>query len=233
MDFPLVAAWNSIESTRSGVIAVYCLTIYEWLEGLPREIELIHSSKWNSIKLSYLICRYYALFAWPLVLFAYVGNHTPQTCAKWMYPVNIVLLPMQFFARGVMLMRAYAFTGRNKSASVFMDFVSLSVIVIDCVQRRSMRGSLGRTFLGQGLFAFAVVFIVHFLSLGTYYNPHAFHNGVGLPYILIISNIMACRLILDLRRKAVPTETELLRQHSLLIENALANNDLWVIEDGN
>jgi hypothetical protein len=38
--------------------------------------------------------------------------------------------------------------------------------------------------------------------------------------------------ILDLRRKALPTETELLRQHSVLIEDAFANNDLWAIEDG-
>jgi len=289
MDFSLAAAWKSIDATRRGVVAVYCLTIYEWLDGLPRELELIYPSRWNSIKVAYFLCRYYALIAWPIVTYAYIGNHSDETCARVMYPVNIILLPMQFFAQGVMLMRAYAFTGRSKialcilcpcfaglvaidiwffciavptlppaiydilgytgcfpdyaiangnmrlviamSAPVFMDLVSLSVIVVHCLYKRTTQGSLGRTFIGQGLSAFALVLIVHSLSLGTYYDPHGFHNGVGLPYILIVSNIMACRLILDLRRKALPTETELLRQHSLLVENALANNDLWAIED--
>jgi len=290
MDFPLVAALQTIEVTRHGVIAVYCLTIYEWLEGLPREIELIYPSRWSSIKLAYFLCRYYALLSWPIILFAYVANHTAQTCTTLMYPANIVLLPMQLFAQGVMAMRAYAFTGRNKatlgilsvcfgalfavevwffcvdvppiptatyeilgatgcfpnypnatgkarlaiamSASIFMDLVSLCVIFVYCARKGTIRGSLGRTFLSQGLFAFAVVLIVHSISMGMYYDPHSFHNGVGLPCILVVSNIMACRVILDLRRKALPTETELLRQHSVLIEDAFANNDLWAIEDG-
>jgi len=291
MDFPVVAAHQSIVATRIGVIAVYCLTLYEWLEGLSKEIELIHPSRWNSIKMAYFLCRYYALLSWPIVLFAYVGNHTAQTCSKLMYPVNVLLFPMQFFAQGVMLMRAYAFTERHPavllvlcvcfgglfgidvwffcinipslpavtyeilgetgcfpnyaiatgnarvviamSSSVAMDLLSLCIIVVYCVRKRTMLGSLGRTFLGQGFFAFAVVLIVHTFSMGMYYNPHAgFHNGIGLPCNLVISNIMACRLILDLRRKTLPTETELLRQHSLLIDDALANYDLWAIEQG-
>ncbi|KAJ6605826.1 hypothetical protein B0H10DRAFT_2076003 [Mycena sp. CBHHK59/15] len=292
MDFPLsyvVPALESIRSTRGGLIAVYCVSVYEWLETFTTEIKLIHTSRWNSIKVAYLLCRYYALFSWPFVLYAYVGNHTAQTCAELTRPVNYVLLPMQLFAQGVMLMRAYAFAGRDiralvvlcvcyvalaatdvwlfcievaqvpdeaydllggtgcfpdyaagrggvrlviaMSASVVMDLVSLSVIVFYCLRKRSMRGSLGRTFIRQGLLAFGIVLVVHSVSMGVYFDPRSFHNGVGFPYILIISNVMACRVILDLRRKAAPTESEILRQHSLLVENAFANDDLWAIDD--
>ncbi|KAJ7156886.1 hypothetical protein C8R43DRAFT_407421 [Mycena crocata] len=289
MDFPLATAVNTIYIIRGGVITVYCLSIYEWLATLPSEIELIHPSRWNSVKVAFILSRYYQLLLWPLVIYAYGGDHTAQTCAKLTPLVCIFLLPMQLFAPGVMLMRAYAFTGRNAkilvlllafylalvaidiwffcidvvplpdityevlggtgcfpdytalhggerllismAASTLMDFVSLSIIAIYCLRTRSTRGSLGRTFISQGLGAFAVVIVVHGFALGLYYNPQSFHNGVGLPYILVVSNLMACRLILDLRRKAQPTETEIIRRHSLLVDEAFGNNDAWTIQE--
>ncbi|KAJ6581042.1 hypothetical protein B0H19DRAFT_491582 [Mycena capillaripes] len=285
----LTPARNSIQIVRNGVFAVYCLSIYEWFDTLPTELELIYPSRWNSVKVAYLLCRYYQLFVWPLVIFAYGPNHTAQTCAKLTQIVTAFLLPMQLFAPGVMLMRAYAFAGRSirvlvlllgcyatlvgidiwffcfnvvpmsdiafeflggtgcfpdytaahggthlviaMSASLVMDLVSLSIIATHCLRTHSTGGSLGRIFISQGLGAFGVVLIVHGIALGTYFSPQSFHNGIGLPYILIISNLMACRLILDLRRKAQPTETEILRQHSLLVDKAFENTDLWVIEE--
>ncbi|KAJ7460785.1 hypothetical protein FB451DRAFT_1044987, partial [Mycena latifolia] len=279
----LSQALDSIRTSRGGVIAVYCLSIYEWLATLSTEVELIYPSRWNSIKVAYFLCRYYQLLVWPLVLVAYVGNHTAQTCAILTLPVSICLLPMVRDHRsGVMLMRAYAFTGRSARilailltfyaglvgtsiysfimsgvplpdiayealggtgcfpdytaphggtrlvcTSTAMDFLSLSIIVIYCLRTRSTRGSLGRMFIRQGLGSLAIVLVVHALALGTYFSPSTDHNGVGLPYILVISNLMACRLILDLRRKARPTETEILRQHSHLVDEAFASSDVW------
>ncbi|KAJ6561111.1 hypothetical protein DFH09DRAFT_1316232 [Mycena vulgaris] len=288
--FGLTPALNTIRTTRTGIIAVYCLSIYEWLDTFPTEIELIHPSRWNSIKAAYLLCRYYQLLLWPLVLFAYVGNHTAQTCAKLTQLVSSLLLPMHIFGPGVMLMRAYAFTGRSvrilvflltfyaglvgisilffgisvaslpdiaydllggtgcfpdytvpnagtrlvlvMGASATMDLLSLSVIAIYCLRTRSTRGSLGRIFISQGLGAFAIVLVVHVLALSAYFRPGSNYNGVGLPYILTISDIMACRLILDLRRKARPTETQILRQNSHLVNEAFAETDMWVIQEG-
>ncbi|KAJ6474650.1 hypothetical protein C8R47DRAFT_1221060 [Mycena vitilis] len=285
----IVPALNSIQVTRNGVVAVYSLSIYEWLDTLPTEVELIYRSRWNSIKVAYLLCRYYQLLVWPLVIFAYGLNHDAHTCSKLTQIVTILLLPMQLFAPAVMLMRAYAFTGRSvrvlvlllafyaalvgidiwffcfnvvplsdsmyealggtgcfpdyaasggstrlliaMCASSLMDLVSLSTIALYCLRTRSTRGSLGRIFISQGLGAFAVVLTVHGVALGTYFSPTGFHNGVGLPYILVISNLMACRLILDLRRKALPTETEILRRHSHLVDKAFQNTDIWMIEE--
>ncbi|KAJ7132284.1 hypothetical protein C8R44DRAFT_871260 [Mycena epipterygia] len=290
MAFPLasiVPDLNAIQITRSGIINVYCLSIYEWLDTYSTEVELIYPSRWNSIKIAYFLCRYYQLFLWPLVIFSYVGSHTAATCSTLTPLVSILLLPMQLFAPAVMLMRAYAFTGRNArililllafytglvaisiwffcinvvslpdiayealggtgcfpdytanngdthlliamGTSLMMDFVSLTIIAIYCVRQHSTRGSLGRIFIRQGLGAFAVVLLVHGFALGTYFTPQSNHNGIGLPYILVISNLMACRLILGLRRRALPTQTEILRRHSLLVDEAFANTDLWVI----
>ncbi|KAJ7643383.1 hypothetical protein DFH06DRAFT_1136806 [Mycena polygramma] len=266
----IVPALNSIQITRNGVVAVYSLSIYEWLDTLPTEIELIYRSRWNSIKVAYLLCRYYQLLVWPLVIFAY-GNslrstrpnliHTkivtilllPMVCSNylpqlafyaalvgtdiWFFCFNVVPLPDSMYEAlgGTGCFPDYAANGGSTrmliamSASSVMDLVSLSIIALYCLRTRSTRGSLGRIFISQGLGAFAVVLAVHGVALGTYFSPTGFHNGVGLPYILVISNLMACRLILDLRRKALPTETEILRRHSHLVDKAFQNTDLWMI----
>ncbi|KAJ7272645.1 hypothetical protein B0H12DRAFT_1091427 [Mycena haematopus] len=310
MDFPIDSSLNTIQIIRNGVFSVHVLAVYEWLETcainayhipffrsifhmhlrrLPTEIELIYPSRWNSIKVAYLLCRYYQLLVWPLVVYAYGKDHTAQTCSKLTQIVTSLLLPMQLFAPGVMLMRAYAFAGRKieilvlllvfyaalvgtdiwffcfsgyplsniafeflggtgcfpdysrsndserlviaMSASLVMDLISLSIIILYCVRIHSTRGSLGRLFISQGLSSFAVVLLVHGIALGLYFSPQTYYNGIGLPYILVISNLMACRLILDLRRKALPTETEILRQHSFLVDQAFEGSDLWVIEE--
>jgi len=285
-----IPALHTIQITRTTVIAVYALSICEWWDTLSTEIELIYPSRWNSIKVAYLLSRYYNLAVWPLVIFAYGGNHTSHTCAKLTPIVSISLLPMQLFAPAVILMRAYAFAGRNVKvlalllffyaglvtisiwlfctnvptlpdtvyqylggtgcfpdyavsktsgmrliaaigAASLMDLLSLSVIITYCLWARSTRGSFGRIFITQGIGGFTAVLVVHASALGVYFNPQTFYNGVGLPYVLVISNLIACRLILHLRRKALPTETELMRRHSQLVDRAFADNDVWVIEE--
>ncbi|KAJ7777372.1 hypothetical protein B0H16DRAFT_955814 [Mycena metata] len=277
---------DTIRATRNGYLAVNWLISYEWLATLPEEVELIYPSRWNSIKAAYLLCRYYPLLVWPLIVFGYVANHSAQTCAKWTHIISAAQLPMQILAPGVMLMRAYAFTGRSVRVLVFllsfytalvgiavwffcfsivplssitfedlggtgcfpdytrhggtgrlvltigasagMDLISLLFIAIYCVRARSARGSLGRTLIHQGVGAFAVVLIIHGGALGLYLSPP--HGGFGIPYILVVPNLIACRLILNLRRKARPTETEIRRQNSILVEKAFESPDLWVID---
>ncbi|KAJ6485737.1 hypothetical protein C8R45DRAFT_828674 [Mycena sanguinolenta] len=302
MDFPIGPSLNTIQIIRNGVYSVYCLALHEWLE-----MYAIYLSRWNSIKVAYLLCRYYHLLLWPLVIYAYGGNHTAQTCSKLTQIVTSLFLPMvrdlfpdyicltersnclpQQIYTAVMLMRAHAFAGRNirvlvlllvfyaaltginiwffcfnvdvmadfvfelfngtgcfpdyatnkggehlvlsQGASLIMDLVSLSIIIIYCLRTRSTRGSLGRLFISQGVSSNSSIVFVSAPS-PLCWRPQGYHNGIGLLYILVISNLMACRIILDLRRKALPTETEILRQHSFLVDQALESSDLWVIEE--
>lgn len=53
----------------------------------------IHRAKWTLIKLMYLLCRYYPFAVWILVIWAYVGNHDAQTCARVAHGVHATLAP--------------------------------------------------------------------------------------------------------------------------------------------
>ena len=46
------------------------------------------------MKFAYLFCRYYYLIYWPLMLWAFVGNHDYSLCLGLTRPVNALLMPM-------------------------------------------------------------------------------------------------------------------------------------------
>ncbi|KAF9465540.1 hypothetical protein BDZ94DRAFT_323046 [Collybia nuda] len=278
----------SITQARYAMIAVYCLQIYEWLATSEKEVNLIHRARWTSVKVAYLLCRYYPLFLWPVITWAYVGNHDEDVCQNVMRPIHVLLAPCQVFPQGVMLMRAYAFSGRNKKvllllcicyagligvdiwvfcthiavpptifylalgktgcfpdygdgfmalrigysmlAATLMDLASLSVVIVHCYRTRGREISLGRYFVNQGLGAFGFVSAVNIATAATFFD---FKNGIGLPFILVVSNLIACRVILQLRRKVTPSDSEISRRHSMLVRNAFGPHpsDDWLMED--
>jgi len=120
-----------ITEGRYAIVAVYALQLYEWLETAPLEVNLIHYSPWSPVKVAYLLCRYYPLVLWPLVMFAYVGNHSWEVCNHLGPPVHILLAPCQLFPQGVMMMRAYAFCGRDKRILVFLLMCITGLLAVD------------------------------------------------------------------------------------------------------
>lgn len=81
------------------IIDAVCL--WDWLVSLKREWHLVRlylklhlppadlttyaqiwKSKWSVIKVLYLLCRYWVLFAVPYVLWVYVEDHSLETCLK-------------------------------------------------------------------------------------------------------------------------------------------------------
>ncbi|KAJ7797517.1 hypothetical protein B0H14DRAFT_54747 [Mycena olivaceomarginata] len=142
--FNATGAVTTIQIIRSGVLAVYFLAIYEWLETLPTRNRTDPSFTMEFNKSGIPLCRYYQLLVWPLVIYAYDGNHTAQTCSKLTEIVTCFLLPMQLFAPGVMLMRAYAFAGRNIRVLVLLLVFYAALIGIDVwfflLQRRAHAG---------------------------------------------------------------------------------------------
>jgi len=287
----LVSSVRSIAEARYAIVAVNCLQVYEWVATSRREADLIHHARWTSVKVAYLLCRYYPLLLWPLVTWAYVGDHDEVVCQRVMRPIHILLAPCQIFPQGVMLMRAYAFSGRNKRvllllclcyigligvdiwvfctqiaapppifylvvgrtgcfpdygngfmalrigysmlASTLMDLVSLIVVLVHCHRTRSRQISLGRYFVNQGLAAFCFVSAVNILTAAIFFEPNSFKSGIGLPFILVVSNLIACRVILQLRRQVMPTKSEISRRHSQLVRDAFATrpSDNWLMEE--
>ncbi|KAF9479546.1 hypothetical protein BDN70DRAFT_878606 [Pholiota conissans] len=246
-------ARRAIEDARYAIAAMLALQVYEWIYSIEQEVRLIHRAKWTFIKTMYLLCRYYPFALWLFVMWAYVGDHDAQTCARFAHGVHAALAPCQFFSQAVMLMRAFGFAGRSKTvlavlgtfyvallcvdiwvfctrleilpkelyfllggtgcfpdygsnvmavrigasmlAAIVMDLISLMVVVCHCRRSGWMRDvSLAKYFVNQGLLAFAFVSLVNITTAITFFRESRFHNGVGIPLILVVSNLIACRV---------------------------------------
>ncbi|KAF8075208.1 hypothetical protein FPV67DRAFT_1777900 [Lyophyllum atratum] len=291
----LTVALEIITEARYAIVAVYCLQLYEWFATARQEVELVHSSRWTSVKVAYLLCRYYTLLIWPVVIYAYVGDHTFKLCSHLGAPVHALLAPCQLFPQAVMLMRAYAFCGRDKRilalllvcygglaavdiwsffthitilpefvfiivgntgcypyygkgymgfrigysmlAATLMDLVSLGIVLLYCFRHNTRQISLARYFVHQGLLSFGLIVVVNVATAGVFFDQDSPHNGLGLPFILIVSNLIACHRILDLRRKVMPTDSQIAMQHSEIVREGLrtrsydAAHDDWLMQD--
>ncbi|TFK40193.1 hypothetical protein BDQ12DRAFT_734205, partial [Crucibulum laeve] len=295
-----VTFWT-VEEVRYGFCAAYAVQIFEWLILLDQEIATIHQRRWSSVKWAYLLCRYYPLFVWPILLWAYVLNQKYELCTRVGQPIHALLLPYICCSQAVMIMRAYAFSDRHKAvlavllplyailvgtsiwmfctnlvlpspetfpdyfrvfketgcfpdysskimglrlglvmiAAVTTDLTSLCVVLVFCRIRHGQT-ALGKYFTIQGLGAFACAFAVNLPTVVFYflydfpsmlesitidnnprYRSHTSHTAVGLPFAILIPNTIACRVILQLRWKTSPTDTQLERRNSRMIRNAL------------
>ncbi|KAF8659880.1 hypothetical protein AX16_001764 [Volvariella volvacea WC 439] len=130
--------------------------------------------------------------------------------------------------------------GTSMLAAVLMDFISLACVMIHCRRTKPVQGSLASYFLRQGLMAFAAILAVNAAAAIMYYqNVDESARLIGFPLIFIVSNSIACRVIIKLRRQATPpTESRLLRQASMIVDNALnaiqtmpGSEDAWVVPD--
>jgi len=111
--------------------------------------------------------------------------------------------------------------------STFFDCLNMFVIFQYCVQRGTL-GPLGKSFLKQGILVYVVMTVLNALSIVTFLSPFLVDEGWGsfvwLTYIL--PSALSCRLVLMLRRKASPTETELRVEHSNMVNEALEMVDM-------
>ncbi|KAF5345513.1 hypothetical protein D9758_012035 [Tetrapyrgos nigripes] len=96
-------------------VAVYTLCVYDWLVSIAEECELIWDAPFTTMKLVYIVCRYYPLLIFPLYLWTWLGDHTQEFCSRMVHPLYgaVVIYPLS--AQAVIMMRAYAFTGRNRA----------------------------------------------------------------------------------------------------------------------
>ncbi|KAJ8517460.1 hypothetical protein ONZ45_g5343 [Pleurotus djamor] len=280
-----------LQRFRYILTGLYAIQVYDWLLTLGDEVALIQQAPWTSAKLGYFICRYYPLWAMPVSMYAWLPNHERSLCVRLLHPSHIILIPLQLCPQAVMLMRAYAFTGRKKAvlvallpcyallagldiwglstglilsehlfaqlgrtscvsdhgggalasrmgaimaSAVLMDLVSLVVVVSHALRIRSFQGHLGKIFIRQGqcIFSFAIALSANLVAAIIYFGiPSSRYDGSALPFSLVFTNLTAARMILSLRRQVSPTETQITRQHSMLVRHALATDkpDHWTI----
>jgi len=103
--------------------------------------------------------------------------------------------------------------------SFLLDLLALILVITHCLKIRSTQGSLGRTFLKQGVNAFLVISLVTLVGSALCFRSNGRYN-VTFPFIWIGSPLVACRLILQLRQKRFPTESQQIRMHSRLVREA-------------
>ncbi|KDQ62513.1 hypothetical protein JAAARDRAFT_462613 [Jaapia argillacea MUCL 33604] len=107
--------------------------------------------------------------------------------------------------------------------AVFLfDVLSIGSIVVHYLRRRSLQIDLGKLFIEQGIAAFVVISVINILSAASYMDSTRVYMGMTLPAAFIIPDIIACRLILTLRRRASRTEFDELQLQSLVVREAVA-----------
>jgi len=116
--------------------------------------------------------------------------------------------------------------------STFFDCLNMFVIFHHCLRRGTL-GPLGRSFLKQGILVYVVMTALNALTIVSFFSSYLVDEGWGscvwLAYIL--PSALSCRLVLMLRRKASPTETELRVEHSHMVNEALEMADMeWPAE---
>ncbi|KAH7912559.1 hypothetical protein BJ138DRAFT_779044 [Hygrophoropsis aurantiaca] len=273
----------AIRTGRNAFVAVYVIQVYEWLLNLGDEYTLIHQTPWSSVKVTYLVCRYYPLLLFPFQLWGWMGDHVLRVCQRVIHPLFATLVPLQLSAQAVILTRAYVFTGRKKRVLVafalgyltllgseiwifgfdfslippadsrriigntgcfgndsianrggpdtrpallflftfILDAIAMSLVLFHARRVRAVDGKLGRYFVFQGLLNFSLMSILNLFTASFYFMPEVTLNGHGLPFSLILSDVFACRLILDLRRSAASTETMDLEEQSRIVRVGL------------
>ncbi|KAK7464657.1 hypothetical protein VKT23_003901 [Stygiomarasmius scandens] len=299
----LAVGGSIIASARYSSLAVYVLCVYDWVLSIAEEYELIWKAPFTTMKTAYLVCRYYPLLLFPVYLWLWLNNHTEEFCERVVHPIygTIAIFPLS--AQAVILMRAYAFTGRERrmlyilclcylvlagaeiwlfgkwfilevgafqlfgksgcyandggaveldfnfgsataSCVVFvlqiprvsikltdgsflqftaflMDVLMMAIVFMHCLRNRSFEGALGKFFVLQGFAAFIVMSALNLSASITYAQRARQYDGVVMPFMLMIPDVLACRLILSLRRRVSPTETFFLKEQSRLVRGAL------------
>jgi len=250
--------FHSVEVARYSSISVYALQVYEWLLTFEEEYRLIHQTPWSSVKAAFLVCRYYPLLVFPVFIWYWVGDHDAAQCARVIHPLYAFMVPFQLSAQVVILIRAYAFTGRSRGIFVLLwtcfisllfaqiwlfgtqfipipelylllgksgcfandkqaekdafvqaksmetglvmlgtfmfDLLMMILVIIHCIRIRSTQGPLGRFFLMQASSVFVIMSILNLLVAVVYFNSDRQYDGLGFPFVMILPDILTCRL---------------------------------------
>ncbi|KAN0135255.1 hypothetical protein V8E53_006820 [Lactarius tabidus] len=106
--------------------------------------------------------------------------------------------------------------------TTFFDCLNMFIVFWLFIQRGAL-GPLGQSFLKQGLLVYVIMTALNGLTIGTFFNSYLVEHGFGSTssFAYLLPSPLACRLVLMLRRKASPTQTELRLEHSQMVNDAL------------
>jgi len=107
-------------------------------------------------------------------------------------------------------------------ATLLFDSLMTAIVVIHFIRFRTTwgRGSLAKAFFVQGLIAYVMLLGLNLLQVASFFSPGNLFDGLAILYNPT-SDIIACRLILALRRRADPTATTQIRNMSHLVRGEM------------
>ncbi|KAH9997753.1 hypothetical protein BJV74DRAFT_768181 [Russula compacta] len=246
----------------------YSVVLWDWIISLPREWQYIWKTSWTPVKVAYLFCRYWVITVVPYLLYAFVNNHSLETCER-IYKIPVALAMWnQVGSESVLLIRTYAFFNRNKlvlagllcalggmvAYQLYVDTSQMLVLpfvtppfdrgpcfprskphsahlLVKCqiaplgfdtivtfmtvfkafyVRRRNGGPSsrLIQTFLREGVFYYLLISIANLIILLIHFaRPRQAISAINIPLSVMLSPVLACRLILDLRERGSETVT--------------------------
>ncbi|KAH8976412.1 hypothetical protein EDB83DRAFT_1787910 [Lactarius deliciosus] len=280
----LTSGLDILNFGRYSLVSAYVVCFYDWILSLDQEVAFIYSAPWNVVKAAYLFCRYYPLVAAPFHFWGLVGDHEQRVCESYYRVLFACTVPTILSAQFIMMLRTYAFSGRNKIVLAVLSITILGlfgvIIWVICnhltlslmfiVVKRTgcfpisdqpnfvlvqgtgavQRASLAQT-LAQSPFAYyyhlgtisiltaffdglnMIILFRHCIRERVAFGPlgqsflrqgssRLLHEAKVVPWFAyIIPSALSCRLVLMLRRKASPTETELRVEYSYMVNEAL------------
>jgi hypothetical protein len=93
----------------------------------------VHRGPWNSVKVAYLMCRYYPLLLWPIFVWSWVGNHPPEYCARLIHPLYCLVIPFVSLCRLASGLHSHRYISNYRRKVI----VSTVTIKIDAVNLHS------------------------------------------------------------------------------------------------
>ncbi|KAH9179188.1 hypothetical protein EDB89DRAFT_1925851 [Lactarius sanguifluus] len=103
--------------------------------------------------------------------------------------------------------------------SAIFDCFNMFLMIWHCFQQRGTFGPLGQSFMKQGILVYVIMTALNALTIGTYFSSNMLRQGIGSWFAYILPSTLV--IVLMLRRKASPTETQLHVQYSHMVDEAL------------
>ncbi|TFK71405.1 hypothetical protein BDN72DRAFT_456445 [Pluteus cervinus] len=266
--------------------AMYTLMIYDFMLLFGQECRLIYTPGWNAVKVAYLCCRFYPMLIWPFFIWTWMGNHTFETCARIQTVRQLLMLPMTLAPQAVMIIRAWAFTDRNRTVlfvlcvflcslvgcqiwiysqieagtklfefyntagcfndnstpkgrqatkriglillfSSLLDLVAVFVMLWHYFRTRHLRSPLGFILVRQAVTIFIIIAVLNAIAAASYLSTvfPAILTNMGLVFVLTVPNVLACRLLVQLRKHVSPSDSKRRRDISRVVREAFPSTE--------
>ncbi|KAH7097157.1 hypothetical protein BKA62DRAFT_833498 [Auriculariales sp. MPI-PUGE-AT-0066] len=186
-----------------------------WI-SFKEEVPLIQS-RLSVTKVAYLLCRFWPLVTHPIVIWVDTLDHSNDFCDR-MFRVPLIIFIINFALASAMLsIRLYAFTRCNRkvAATAAMTLSGVCIYQIYTIAEKLSHVPTGKCYpIGKnpasgryraGYFFAPVLFdcnvvIIFLIYLIENRLRYTTYSGVLVPWGVLLPNVLACRLMLSMRR---------------------------------